>query len=152
MERDQDVSVVLLHDVLLECRDGVSRGRNNDVPPVVSTTSQTILKSNTQRGLSGMSPRRFSGTCPQRPISTSLRRLLLGPNEIPNNVAVVRLHHVSELPCRDAWFVGFYYVFKLFSHCLHLVGFHISFKYQMRQQIFLVPIRRESRRVVWIIN
>ena len=144
MERGQDVSVVPLHDVLLECRDGVSRGRNNDVPPVVFTTSQTILKSNTQRG--------FSGTCPQRPISTSLRRLLLGPNETPNNVAVVRLHHVSKLTCRDALFVGLYYVFKLFSHCLHLVGFHISFKYQMRQQIFLVPIKRESRRVVWIIN
>ena len=32
MERHQDVSVVRLHDVLLERRDDVSRGRKTDVP------------------------------------------------------------------------------------------------------------------------
>ena len=31
MERRQDVSVLRLHDVLLEQRDEVSRGRNNNV-------------------------------------------------------------------------------------------------------------------------
>ena len=66
----------------------------------VSTTSQISLKWITQQCLSGMSPRRLSGTYAQRPISTSLWRLL--PNETPNNVAVVRLNHVSELRCRDA--------------------------------------------------
>ena len=34
MERCQDVSVVRLHDILLESRDGISRGRNNDVSSV----------------------------------------------------------------------------------------------------------------------
>ena len=34
MERRQDVSVVRLHDILLERRDDVSRGLNNDVPSV----------------------------------------------------------------------------------------------------------------------
>ena len=34
MERCQDVSVVHLHDVLLEHRDDVSNGRSNDVPSV----------------------------------------------------------------------------------------------------------------------
>ena len=34
MERCQDVSVVRLHNVLLESRDDVSRGRNSDVPSV----------------------------------------------------------------------------------------------------------------------
>ena len=34
MERRQDVSVVGHHDVLLMCRDDVSRGRNDDVPSV----------------------------------------------------------------------------------------------------------------------
>ena len=34
MERQQDVSVVCLHDVLLERRDDVWRGRNNDVQSV----------------------------------------------------------------------------------------------------------------------
>ena len=42
MERRKDVSVECLHKVLLEHRDDVSRGRNNDV--YVSTTSQTSLK------------------------------------------------------------------------------------------------------------
>ena len=34
MERRQDVSVVRLHNDLLERRDGVSRGRNNNVPSI----------------------------------------------------------------------------------------------------------------------
>ena len=34
MEYRQDASVVFIHDILLERRDDVSRGLNNDVPPV----------------------------------------------------------------------------------------------------------------------
>ena len=34
MERRQDVLVVRLQDVIKECRDNVSRARNNDVPLV----------------------------------------------------------------------------------------------------------------------
>ena len=34
VELRQNVSVVVLHDILLERRDNVSRGRNNDVPSV----------------------------------------------------------------------------------------------------------------------
>ena len=62
---------------------------------------------------------------------------------------MVRLHHTLELRCRDVLLVGRYYVFKLIFHDLHLVGFHISFKYQMKHQKFLVPTRRETRRAVW---
>ena len=44
MERRQDVSVVRLHDVLLERRNDVSKGRNNDFPsvrlPDISNKSQ----------------------------------------------------------------------------------------------------------------
>ena len=80
VERRQDVSVVSLHDVLLECHD-------DDVPSV-------------------------------------------------------RLHHVSELGCCDGL-----YVFKLLCHELNLVGFHVSFKYQIKHQIFSVPTRRETIRV-----
>ena len=44
VERRQDVSMVLLHDVLLVCRDDVSWGRNDDVPSIrlhdVSNKSQ----------------------------------------------------------------------------------------------------------------
>ena len=31
-----------------------------------------------------------------------------------------------------------------------MVGFHVSFKYQIKHQFFLVPTRRETIRVVWI--
>ena len=44
VERRQDVSVVRLHNILLEGRDDVSKGLNNDVPSVrlldVSNKSQ----------------------------------------------------------------------------------------------------------------
>ena len=68
------------------------------------------------------------------PISTSLRLTVL--NETLNNVAVVRLHHVSQLRCCDTLLVDLCYVFKLLCHYLHLVGFHISFNIQSRTEIF----------------
>ena len=68
----------------------------------VSMTSQISLKWNTQRRLRGTSSRRLSGTHPRRPISTSL---MLVPNETANNVAVVRLHLVSEFRCCDALYL-----------------------------------------------
>ena len=49
---------------------------------------------------------------------------------------MVRLYHASELRYRDALLVGLYYVFKLLCHDLHLVCFHASFKYQIKQQFF----------------
>ena len=42
--------------------------------------------------------------------------------------------------------------FQITCHDLHLVGFHVSFKHQIKHHIFLVPTRRETRGVVWIIN
>ena len=116
----------------------------------VSTTSQTSFKWNIQRPLSGKLARRLSNTYPWRPISKSLQRLQSLRNKIPNNAAVLRLHHVSELHCRDALLVGLYYVFKLPCHQLHLVGFHVSFKYQIKHQIILVLTSRETSGVVWI--
>ena len=71
---------------------------------------------------------------------------------MPNNVAMVRLYHVSELRYRDALLVDLYYVFKLLCHDLHLIGFHVTFKYEIKHQILLVPTRRETRKAVWIIN
>ena len=150
MEGHQDVSVVHLHDVLLERRDDVSKGHNNDSHQYVFTTSQTSLKWNTQRRLSGTLLRRLSGKHPRRPISRSLRRLL--PNKTPKNVAVVRLHHVSVSRFRDVLLVSLYYTFEFLCHNFHLVCFWDLFKYQINHQIFLVPTRRETKRVVWIIN
>ena len=70
MERGQDVSVTRLHDALLERRDDVSRGRNNEVPLVrlhnVSNKSQMKHPTTFQWYV--------IKTCqwyvPQRPIST----------------------------------------------------------------------------------
>ena len=115
----------------------------------VSTTSQTSLNWNVQQRLSGTLPRRLSGMYPRRAISTFLRRLLQAPKEAPNNVAVVRLHQVLQLRCCDALLLDVYYVFKLLCHNLHLVGFHIWFKYQINYQI---STRKAKRGVVWIIN
>ena len=46
---------------------------------------------------------------------------------------MVRLHHVSELRCCDALLIGLYYALKLLCHDLNLEGFHVSFKYQIKQ-------------------
>ena len=101
-ETPNNVSVVRLHAVLLECGDDVSRGRYDDFPSVrlhnVSNKSQ--MKHPTR--LSGTLPRCLSVMYPCGPISTSLRGLLKLPNETPSNVAVVRLHHTLKLYCRDA--------------------------------------------------
>ena len=47
VERHQDVLVVRLHNILLKCRDDVSRRRNNDVPSVRLLDVKTSLKWNT---------------------------------------------------------------------------------------------------------
>ena len=76
VEHRQDFSVVRLHDILLECCDEVSRGRNNNIPSVhvLDVSNKSQMKH--QQRLSESSARRLSGTYPWRPISTSLRRLL----------------------------------------------------------------------------
>ena len=84
MKLHQDVSVVRIHDILLECRDNVSRGHNNAVSSVrlydVSEKSQmkhpTTKHQTSNIHLIGTSPRCLNGTYPRRPISKSLRHLL----------------------------------------------------------------------------
>ena len=58
-------------------------------------------------------------------------------------------NYVVAMPCL---YYGFHYVFKLLCLDLHLVSFHVSFKYQIKHQIFLVRTRQETRGVVWVIN
>ena len=62
MEHRQDASVVLIHDILLERREDVSRGLNNGVPPVRLHDVSKNLRWNTQQRLNGASRRRLSGT------------------------------------------------------------------------------------------
>ena len=101
-EHRQNVSVVRLHKsywyVVMTSHEDVMTTFHQ----FVSSTSQTSLKWNTQWRLSGTSPRSLRSRYLLRPISTSLRRLLLLPNETHNNVAVVRFPQVSELRCREA--------------------------------------------------
>ena len=72
----QYVSVVFLHDFILESEDGVSRGSNNDVLSVrfhdVSNKSQ--MKHPTAYQVS---------------------------NEVPDDLVVVRSYQVSQLHCRN---------------------------------------------------
>ena len=76
MERRQDVSVVRLHDILLERREEVSRGRYNDV----SSARLHNVSNKSQMKHPTMShwyvPKRLHGTYPRDPVSTSLRRFL----------------------------------------------------------------------------
>ena len=90
-----------------------------------------------------------------------LNDVLRGGN---NDVSSVRLHNVSnksqmKRPMALLWYVfttSWSYVVAtpcqkastLLCHELHVVGFHVSFKYQVKHQIFLVPARREAIRVV----
>ena len=45
---------------------------------------------------------------------------------------MVRLRHVSQLRCCDAFLVDLYYSFKLLAQSG--VGFHATFKYQIKHQ------------------
>ena len=90
-------------------------------------------------------------------------------------IPLVRLYDVScksqmKHPITSLWYVSttsrsyvvarpclqyrLYYVlyFKLLCHDLHLVGFQVSFKHQIKHHIFQVLTRWETRGVVWIIN
>ena len=116
MERRQDVSVVRLYDIW-----NVITTSQKDVTMAphqyVSTTSQTILKWNTQRRLDGTSPKRFSVASPwhltgtshrrlkrtyqRRPIITSPRRLKQVLYETPNDVSVARYQDVSVVRIHD---------------------------------------------------
>ena len=151
MNCHQDVSLSHLHAVLLERRDDVSWRRNDDVPSVrfhdISNKSQM------------KHPATLSGTSPRM--------------ECIHNVPLVRLCNISsnfqmKHPITWPWYVFttsqnyivatpslyyvLYYVFKLLGHEIHLLDFHISSKYQIKHQIFLLQIRRKTRGVVWIIN
>ena len=79
-----------------------------------------------------------------------------------HDVPIVRLYDVScnsqtKHPITSQWYVsttsqsyvvampclyyGLCYVFKLLCHDLQLVGFHVSFKHQIKHHIFLVYTR-----------
>ena len=94
----------------------------------VTTTSQPSLEWNNQRCLSGTSARHLCGTSPWRPINTPLQRFLWVPNETPNNVIVVPLHHASELRCHEALLLGLYYFFMLNHFVLIYYLFSLYFK------------------------
>ena len=156
VERLQDVSVVPPHDVLLAFRDGVSRGHNGSVPSArlrdVSNKSQMKHQRRLQRRLSGTSPRRLSGTYAGRPVCLykfSCNFQMKHAIMLLWYVSTTSRSYVFATPCLS---YGLYYIFRLLCYDLHLVGFHASFTHQIKDHIFLVPTKRETRGVVWIIN
>ena len=78
VERRQDVSVVRLHDVLLVCRDHVSRGRNDDVSSV-----------------------RLHNVLNETPNDVSVVRLYDVSCNSQMKHPITSLWYVSELRCRD---------------------------------------------------
>ena len=124
IERRQDVSVVCLNDVFLECRDDVSWGSNNDVPSLhlLDDSSKSKMK---------------HPTIPPWYVTRTSQWYEL-----------VRLYDVFSKSEMKHLLTSLWYV----VHDLHLEGFHLSFKYQIKNQIFLVPTRRETIRVVWTIT
>ena len=64
-------------------------------------------------------------------------------------VSITSQSYVVVMPCL---YFRLHYVFKLLCHDLHLVSFQVSFTDQIKHNIFLVPTRKERRRVIWIIN
>ena len=117
----------------------------------VSTTSQTSLKWNTQRRLSATLPRRLSGSILDVPIvrlyDASCKSQIKHPITLLWYVSTTSRCYVFATSL-----VGLYYAFRLPCHNVHLVGFYVSFKYQIKPQVFLVPTTRETKSVVWIIN
>ena len=132
--RHQDVSVVRLHDVLLVCRDDVPWERNDDVPSV---------------RLHDVSVVRIHHVPLVRLYDVFCNSQMKHPITSLWYVSTTSRSYVVATPCL---YYGFYYVLKLLCHDLQLVGFHVSFKHKIKHRIFLVPTRRETRGVVWIIN
>ena len=129
MDCRQDVSVGLLHDILLERGDNVLKGRNNDV----SLVCLHVVSNETPNDVSvvrhqDVSVVRIHDVLFLRLYDISCKSEM---KETANHVAVVRLHQVSQLRCRDVL-----YIFELLCHELSLVGFHVSFRYQIKHQIF----------------
>ena len=99
----QDVSVVRLHDVLLERRDDVSRGPNNNVLSVrlCDLSNKAQMKHSTISQLSGTSPRYLSSVVHHQDVS------VVGFLYVP----LVRLYHVScksrmKHPISLLWYIS----------------------------------------------
>ena len=111
------------------------------------------------------SPRRLKQVSNETPNDVSVVRHQDVSVARIHNVPLVQLYDVScnsqmKHPITSLWYAsttsrsqvvatpclyyGLSYVFKLFGHDLHMVGFHVSFKYQIKRQIFLVQPGRKQ--------
>ena len=119
----------------------------------VSTASQISLKWNTQRHSvvrhQDVSVVRIHDVPLVRLYDVSCNSQMKHPITSLWYVSTTSQSYVAATPCL---YYGLYYVFKLLCHGLQLVGFHVSFKHQIKHHVFLVPARREKRGVVWIIS
>ena len=128
VERRQDVSVVPLHDVLLVCRVDVPWERNDDVPSV---------------RLHDVSVVRIHHVPLVRLYDVFCNSQIKHPITSLWYVSTTSWSHAVARPCLQ---YSLYYVlyFKLLWHDLHLVGFQVSLKHQIKHLIFQVLTRWEK--------
>ena len=120
MERRQNVSVIRLHDLLLEHCDDVSRGCNNDF-------SSACLKQVSNETLNDVLVIRHQDVSVVRIYEVPVVRLYDVSFKSQTKHPITLLWYVSTTTrYRNALLVILYYVFKLLCHDFHLVGFHVS--------------------------
>ena len=131
------------------------------------------LKGTLWRRPISISPRRLRQVSNEAPSDVSVVRHQDVSVVRTHDAPLVRLYDVScnsqmRYPITSLWHVsttsrsyvvvthclyyGLYYILKLLCHDIHLVGVYVSFKYQIKHQIFLVSTRGELRGVVLVIN
>ena len=103
----------------------------------VFTTSQISLKWNTQRHSvvrhQDVSVVRIHDVPLVRLYDVSCNSQMKHPITSLWYVSTTSQSYVFATPCL---YYGLYYVFKLLCHGLQLVGFHVSFKHQIKHHIF----------------
>ena len=135
-EKLNNLTVLLLHDVINGCSNKVSRVNNNDVPPVhqmnntimfywyVTNTSESYFSMLLNKNIAVKSQDCLIRSSSFYSVSSKFQMKNLMTSELkifPNND--------SKLYCND----------------LQLLGFQeVSFKSQFRQQIFLVPTGKKK--------
>ena len=136
--------MICLHDVLLKRRHDVLRRCNSDVLSVrlhdLSNKFQMKHPTTSQWYL----PHQDVSVVGIHDVSSLRLYDVFCKSQIKQPITLLwYASYVSELRCWDGL-----HIFKLICHEVNIVVFHMSFKYQVKQQFLLVPTRRETIRVV----
>ena len=117
--------MVRLHDILLVCRDDVSRKRNDDVQSIrLHDVSNETLKYVLVVRYQDVSVIRIHDVPLARLYDVSYNSQMKHPLTSLWYVSPTSRSYVVEMRCL---YYGLCYFFKLLCHDLHLVGLHVSF-------------------------